>query len=97
MEKNEPEWTEEIERELTEIPANGWGVEHIGMKVVLMQPFGTVLPDTIVRVDMGEHAIIGPSIEIGGIIARKDFVLQAMQAYQDWMNSIRESLGDDLI
>ena len=93
---NEPNWTETIEQELTEIPPGGWMPEHIGEEVVLQMPFGTIVNDRIIRVDLGHDALIGPSLEIGMLLARQDYIMQAQQAYQAWADSIRDALDGDL-
>lgn len=77
------------------IPADGWKQEHIGMKVRYSLPLGTMVDDVIIELNIGGSMVIGPSFELGMILARQDYAMQAQAAFKAWQEKIQQEFGDD--
>tara|TARA_R110000787_G_scaffold255235_1_gene360532 strand:+ start:556 stop:813 length:258 start_codon:yes stop_codon:yes gene_type:complete len=70
---------------ITPIPHNGWTDEDIGLQVKLMMPHGTAFTDIIIAIPHEGHILIGPSTEIGMLIARIGMVIPVVQAQDDFI------------
>tara|TARA_R110002020_G_scaffold45444_1_gene129944 strand:+ start:138 stop:416 length:279 start_codon:yes stop_codon:yes gene_type:complete len=83
---------------LTKIPEDGWDESHLGLEIVLKLPYGTILRDTIVKVPLMfevkdssggvsviiKDEIIGPSIEVGTILARMGYAAPVIESTKDF-------------
>ena len=83
-------------KEITEIPQQGWGEGDIGKKVRIRMSMGTIVEDIIVRVTLpfGSQDYIGPSQEVGMVIARVAMFEQHLQAELLMREAINRSMED---
>ena len=83
------------ETKLTEIPEDGWNESHDGLQVRLMMPLGTIIEDEIIGLPVeGGQMIYGPSQEIGMILARAAYAMQAQEAARAWTISTQKQMED---
>ena len=84
----------ETEVKLTPIPEGGWTPEHLGNTVILKMEYGTVVEDRIIRMELNGHVFVGPSLEIGMLLARQDYIGSAIEVYENWQKALRDSMED---
>lgn len=87
MKNDEGEWIA--------IPEGGWTEKHDGDFVRLQLPLGTVIKDEIISIPIqGGEMIYGPSSEIGGVMARAQFSIQAQMAAAEYASNIEKQTED---
>ena len=80
---------------VTPIPEGGWSEEDVDREVTLLLEHGTVLSDVIIMLTYNGRTYIGPSIEVGTIVARTDYAMGAQRFVEEQQQRIRDSMEDD--